>query len=45
MPRRLQSDGMSEKIKERMVNAQSSLRINNMIDVLMGLRRSVTLSG
>ena len=31
-------DSMSDKVKERMVNSQKSLRINTMIDVLMGAR-------
>ncbi len=31
-------DSMSDKVKERMVNSQKSLRINNMIDILMGAK-------
>lgn len=31
-------DAMKEKIKQRMVNAQKNLRINNYIDILMGAK-------
>lgn len=31
-------DSMSAKVKERMVNAQATLRVNNLIDVLMGAK-------